>query len=145
MSRVDDIAVPPGRRGMVYYVNGNAVDFDGDGDLDFLAGIWPKESSHLYRNDSRRKGRWLQVEVVGKKMNRMGIGAKIRVLDGRRLAGYAEISVNGGYSGSRPAIAHFGLGYVESVTVEARLPSRAEPLRFEGVAVDRTFRIVEPE
>ena len=29
-----------------------AADIDGDGDLDLLAGNWPEEWSHLYRNDT---------------------------------------------------------------------------------------------
>src|SRR5262249_1402072 len=64
--------------GMVYCVNGPAVNYVGDGKLDFFAGIWPDEGSRCFRNETMG-GNWLEVRVEGRKMNRMGIGAPVRV------------------------------------------------------------------
>ncbi|MFQ5809604.1 MAG: CRTAC1 family protein, partial [Armatimonadota bacterium] len=130
MSLVRDNSVPPGKRGMAYYGDGNAVDYDGDGDLDIIGGGWPPEMSHLFRNDTGGFGNYLQVKVVGTKMNRMGVGAKIRALSGGKLVGYRELWMNGGYSASKQPIAHFGLGELERVDLEVTLPSRRRPLRF---------------
>lgn len=142
--------VPPAEGlGMIYYVNGSAVDYDGDGDLDFLCGNWPPEGSRLYRNDTPG-GRWLQVRVEGTKMNRMGVGAQVRVYAAGKagqaaaLLGYQEITLNGGYSSSRPAIAHFGLGKIETVDLVVTLPSRREPVILKEVMTNRLAVIREP-
>jgi hypothetical protein len=142
--------VPAEGLGMVYYVDGPAVDYDGDGDLDLLAGIWPEECSRFFRNDSP-PARWLQVRVEGRKMNRMGIGARVRIYapgragEAAALIGHQEITVNGGYSSGRPAVAHFGLGALESCDVEVLFPSRPEPLRLPRVKSNQLLMVSEPE
>ncbi len=141
--------VPPKGRGMVYYVNGPAVDYDGDGRLDFFAGIWPPEGSRCFRNETKG-GNWLQVRVEGRKMNRMGIGAQVRLYQTGRagkkeaLLGFQEITLNVGYSSSRPAVAHFGLGKADTCDVEVRFPTRAEPLVLRGARVNRLLTVREP-
>ncbi|HXG10919.1 MAG TPA: hypothetical protein VNK04_14260 [Gemmataceae bacterium] len=93
---------------MVYYVDGSAVNYDGDGDLDFFAGIWPDEGSRFFRNETKG-GNWLQVRIEGRKMNRQRAGARVRVYaagkagDRSALLGFQEITLNGGYSSVRPA------------------------------------------
>jgi hypothetical protein len=138
-------APPEKSIGMVYYVNGPAVDYDGDGDLDFCCGIWPEEPSRFFRNDTKG-GNWLEVRVEGTKMNRMGVGAQVRVFKAgeRALLGFQEITLNGGYSGSRAAIAHFGLGTAATCDVEITLPSRVEPIIERGIRVNQTVKVREP-
>ncbi len=159
MSLVRQNSVPPGERGMVYYADGNAMDYDGDGDMDIIGGSWPPEMSHLFRNDTGAAsppaqrpervsqtpsvGNWLQVRVVGTTMNRMGVGAKIRALSDGKLIGYRELYMNGGYSASRQPFAHFGLGARDSVDVEVTLPSRGPPLRFAHVSANQVFVVTE--
>lgn len=138
--RVD---APAGKRGMVYYVNGPAIDFDGDGDLDFLAGIWPDENSRLFRNDTPQRGNWLAVRVEGTKMNRMGIGAVVRVEADGRLLGCEELTMNGGYSGSHPPVAHFGLGQRKTVDVIVAFPSRSQTVKLPGVSACQTLVVKE--
>lgn len=139
----------PGSLGMVYYVDGPAVDFDADGRLDFFVGIWPVEGSRVFRNTTPA-GHWLQVRVEGKKMNRQGIGAQVRLYesgkagDPKALLGFREISLNVGYSSSRPAVAHFGLGKRKQCDVEVVFPTRDQPLVQRNVAVDRFLTIREP-
>lgn len=137
-------AVPEGKRGMVYYVDGPPVDFDGDGRLDFFAGAWPDEGSHLYRNETATKNNWLAVRVAGTKMNRMGIGAKVRVLADGKLLGFREITLNGGYSGSGLPVAHFGLGPRKRVDIEVLIPSRPEPLELARVPANQCAVVTEP-
>lgn len=137
--------IPERGVGMVYYVTSPAVDYDNDGNLDLLAGNWPPEKSHLYRNDTQG-GNWLQVRVQGKTMNRMGVGARVRLFetDSRRLLGHQEITLNGGYSCGRPAMVHFGLGRVEVCNLEVTFPSRLAPLVLKNVNVNRRLTIHEP-
>ena len=141
--------LPPGGKGMIYHVNGPALDFDGDGDLDLLACNWPPGGSHCLRNDTPG-GHWLQVRVVGNMMNRQGIGAQIRVFTvpragaDRQLLGLQEITLNGGYSSSRAAQVHFGLGAVEECALEVRFPTRAAPLLHRNVKANQTLVVTEP-
>ncbi|MCE9533319.1 MAG: CRTAC1 family protein [Planctomycetes bacterium] len=136
-------------RGMVYYVASPAVDYNGDGKLDFCCGIWPDEPSRLFRNDTP-SGNWLQVRVEGKKMNRMGVGAQVRIYaagkagDKLAMLGYQEITVNGGYSSGRPAVVHFGLGEAKTCDVEITLPSRSESVIVRDAKVNRSIVVQEP-
>ena len=136
--------VAEGKRGMVYYVDGPPVDYDGDGRLDFFAGAWPEEGSRLYRNETPARNNWLEVRVVGKMMNRMGIGAKVRATEAGKLLGYRELTINSGYSGTGLPAAHFGLGERRTVDIEVRIPGRPDPLRFPGVAANQRFVVSEP-
>ena len=133
----------PGQKGMVYYVNGPAVDYDTDGKLDFLAGIWPDENSRLFHNETANNNHWLEIRVNGdgKTFNKMGIGAKIKVAANGKLLGYREITTPGGYSGSRPAIAHVGLGTQAQIDLEIQIPGRKEPILLHHPQVDRLITI----
>jgi hypothetical protein len=141
---------PDSGRGMVYYVNSPAVDYDRDGDLDFLVGIWPDEPSRLMRNETRA-GNWLEVQVTGRRMNRMGLGTRISVYrageqNAAGLAGTQEITINGGYACSRAAIAHFGLGDLEKcdLVVQFPAPADAAPLVLRGVKANQLLLVEEP-
>lgn len=141
---------PPAKgRGMVYYVNGPAVDFDGDGRLDLCCGNWPPEGCRVYRNETKG-GNWLQVRVRGTKMNRMGIGARVclyapgKAGDSKALLGCQEITLNGGYSSSRPAVVHFGLGRQVSCDMVVTFPSRRDPLVIRQTKANQLVSVKEP-
>ena len=127
-------------------MDGPAVDVDGDGRLDFLCGNWPPGGSRFFRNETPG-GNWLQVRVEGTKMNRMGVGAQVRLYPAgpgdRRagLLGVQEITLNGGYSSSRPALVHFGLGTLETCDVEITFPTRAEPLVLRKVRANQRHSV----
>jgi hypothetical protein len=142
--------IPPAEgRSMIYYVGGPALDYDGDGAVDLFSINWPPEGTRFYRNHTKG-GNWLQVRVEGTRSNRMGIGAEVRLYqkgkagDAKHLLGYQVITVNGGYSGSRPALVHFGLGNLDACDVEVRLPSGAASLRLHGQAANRRVTLNEP-
>lgn len=143
--------VPPEKgECVVYYVASPAVDYDNDGDLDLFCGNWPPEMCRLFRNDTRA-GNWLQVRVQGSKMNRMGVGAQVKIYPaGTRskttptLLGMQEITLNGGYSSSRPAVVHFGLGTATACDVEVILPASVEPIVLSNVAANQLKVIREP-
>ncbi len=109
-------------------------DIDGDGDLDVLvtAGGGPLR---LFRNDMPKKGRWLVVHAVDPALNRVALGAVVRVSAGGRslqrtvLAGFS-------YASSSQPIAHFGLGDVDLLDdLTVRWPY-VKNERFTGITVD---------
>ncbi len=120
---------------MVYYPAGPSADYDADGRVDlFLVNWFSGNHSRLLHNDSAPR-QWLKVRVVGKTINRMGIGSQIAVYRTGRLGepsgllGYQELSIGYGYSSGQPAECHFGLGNVELVDVRVMLPN--------GTVIDR--------
>jgi hypothetical protein len=118
-------------RRIIYTAPGPSGDFDNDGRLDvFLASWWTDSPSMLLRNQTAG-GHWLDVRVEGsaeKGVNRMGIGARVKVYppgklgDAAALIGCREIAAGYGYTSGQAAVAHFGLGALEGVDVEVTLP-----------------------
>lgn len=125
----------PIREPMVYYPAGPCGDFDNDGRLDlFLVNWFSGNHSRLLRNVSPA-GHWLQVEVVGRRMNRMGIGAQVRIFRAGKLGepsallGFQETGTGYGYASGQPGMCCFGLGVVATVDIEISLP--------DGSRIDR--------
>lgn len=130
---------------MVYFPAGPSGDYDSDGRLDlFLINWFQGNHCRLLHNESPKKN-WLQVQVVGKKMNRMGIGAQVRVHNQNRrrdLLGFQEITTGYGYASGQPALAHFGLGTTKIVDVEIALPD-GRRLHRGGVTANRRLVVNE--
>jgi hypothetical protein len=129
---------------IVYTAPGPSGDFDNDGRLDFfLASWWPELPSQLLRNETRG-GHWLDVRVEGGKgVNRMGIGARVKIFaagklgDASALLGCQEISVGYGYASGQAAMAHFGLGVHTLADIEVTLPHGKGMLLRKGVRADQ--------
>ena len=142
--------VPPVSRGNAYSACGPVADYDRDGRLDvFLAGSHPQMPSRLFLNRTPPR-HWLDVQLVGRSINRMGIGAKVRVYQAGKLGepkallGYGEIDTGFGYCTDQEAVAHFGLGEVSRCDLELILPFGKGTIRRRGVAADRRIVLVEP-
>lgn len=129
---------------IIYTAPGPSGDFDNDGRLDlFLASWWPEANSLLLRNETPG-GHWLQVQVLGEKgVNRMGIGSRVKVFADGKVIGCQDISTGFGYASGQPALAHFGLGKVESVDVEVTHPYGKGTVVRKGVKVDQKI-VVKP-
>jgi cytochrome c-type biogenesis protein CcmH/NrfG len=117
---------------------GAVADFDNDGRLDVvvssLAG--PVE---LWHNISPAAGHWLRVELEGRRSNRDGIGARVRV--GRQLQ---TVTVNAGYASSTRGGAHFGLSSNGGpVSIEILWPSGVR--QTVNAAADTIVSVREPE
>ncbi len=118
------------------------ADFDQDGRLDFYQ-TNVDQPALLYRNQTEKPGRWLQLKLVGTKSNRDAIGARVMV----RAAGgtwIREVNGGNGYASQSTTRLHFGLGQVEKIdAVEIRWPSgRVEKVT---VPLDRITTIREGE
>jgi hypothetical protein len=101
---------------------GAFCDFDNDGDLD-VAITCMDDRPVLLRNDGGNSaGHWLQVKTVGRKSNRDGIGALVKVVAGD-LAQHDRVRTGGSFMSSNDMRLHFGLGGHEAVDfVEVRWP-----------------------
>ncbi len=130
---------------IIYTAPGPTGDYDNDGRLDmFLPSWWPEVPSMLLHNETIG-GNWLRIQVVGsKKLNRMGVGSKIRIYRAGTLGqpsgllGCQDISAGYGYASGQVAIAHFGLGKEATVDVEISLPHGSRKLVHKNVKVNRT-------
>ncbi|MBD5782468.1 CRTAC1 family protein [Pelagicoccus sp. NFK12] len=120
-------------------------DYDNDGDLDvFIANCQTKPI--LYRNDTVTDNRWLRVNLVGRKSNSHGIGARLELQaepDGP--VQLREVSASSHFLAQSEVTSHFGLGdftgNAHQLTV--RWPSGVVQT-LSNLPVDREIRILEP-
>ncbi|HZN36263.1 MAG TPA: CRTAC1 family protein [Pirellulaceae bacterium] len=135
---------------IIYTAPGPTADFDNDGRLDmFLANWWIEAPSLLLKNETPG-GNWLDLQVVGPPgVNRMGIGTRLLIYpagklgDAASLLGCREIAAGYGYASGQPAIAHFGLGELASVDIEAILPHGKGKLTRKDVKANQRLTITQ--
>jgi len=97
-------------------------DFDNDGDVDVLT-MNMNEPPSLLRNDYGGSNGWLQVKLVGRRSNRLGLGATVIVSSGGSRQARAVLSQTSYYSHDDLRL-HFGLGLAgRADQVEVRWPS----------------------
>jgi hypothetical protein len=117
-------------------------DFDNDGDMDILI-VNLHEPPTLLRNDlppgpSRN---WIKVKMSGTKSNRGGIGSRVTVRYGTKIAVQEVLSQSSYLSASDPRL-HFGLGDCAKVDLEVRWPLGAVET-FRGISVNRLIHVTE--
>lgn len=130
---------------MVYFPAGPSADYDGDGRMDLFLVNWFKDNRcRLLRNETPEMN-WLEVQVVGQRMNRSGIGAKVRVMapGTNSLLGFQEINTGYGYASGQPAWVHFGLGSAPVVNVQVTFAD-GQTLARQGVSANQRLVIGEP-
>lgn len=134
---------------MVYYPAGPSADYDGDGRVDlFLVNWFQGNHSRLLHNESPKR-HWLDVRVIGKTINRMGLGSQIRLYEAGKigqadaLLGFQELNIGYGYASGQPALCHFGLGDRETVDVQVKLPN-GRVIERKNVTADQMLTVSEP-
>ncbi len=83
-------------------------DYDNDGDLDALV-TNVDGAARLYRNELRSEHHWLSLRLVGTRVNRDAVGARVRVFYGGAVQTRQRIG-GGTYLSASDSRLHFGLG-----------------------------------
>jgi len=112
------------------------ADFDRDGRVDIVVSVLG-DQAELWHNVTDNRNHWLNVKLIGKKSNRDGIGAVVRV------AGQTNhMTSSVGYSSSSHDGVHFGMGNLKTAVVEVQWPG-GRRTRLEKVETDRVVTIIE--
>jgi hypothetical protein len=99
--------------------------------------------AYLLRNKTPTSNHWIEVELIGHKSNRDGIGAEITLTtsQGKQLE---TVSTAGSYLSSNDKRAHFGLGADDKArSIEIRWPSGVRQ-ELSNVRGDQVLRVDEP-
>jgi hypothetical protein len=116
-------------------------DLDNDGDIDLVV-LNSRSKPTLIRNDSPSKGHWLQLELRGRRTNRDGVGAQVRVTAGGRTQ-LDEVHSGRGYQSHHGSRLHFGLGSCNRVErIEIRWLGGATQV-LEEVAANQIVHVLE--
>jgi len=120
-----------------------AGDYDNDGDLDIVISDCGG-AARLLRNDGGSRGHWISIKLRGRRSNRSGLGAKIRVHSAGRTQ-LREMTTAGSYLSAWEPRIHFGHGAERSAAaIEIEWPAGTKQ-RFENVAADRVLVIDEAQ
>ncbi len=142
--------VPDIRKAHAYFAVGPVADFDRDGRLDVMMCSWFQSIPSTLMLNRGPKRHWLGVRVIGRTVNRMGIGSKVRVYAagglGRAesLLGVDEVHISEGFCTGHAAEVHFGLGEATKVDLEVTLPHGKGVIRRRGLDADRVVTVREP-
>lgn len=119
-----------------------AFDYDNDGRMDLVLTSLG-DRAVLLHNQLATGAHWLTVKLTGRRSNRDGFGAKIKVIAGGRTL-RAEARCPTSYVFQRDPRLHFGLGTSSNVDrIEVRWPSGQTQV-MERPPIDRVVTLVEP-
>jgi enediyne biosynthesis protein E4 len=118
-------------------------DLDNDGRVDVVVSALDG-SLEVWHNASPEPRHWLLVDAVGRKSNRDGLGAKIKVVTASG-AQYDDVNTAVGYGCASDRRVHFGLG-VDALVKELTItwPS-GKTQTLDGVRADQVLTVREPE
>jgi len=125
-------------------------DYDNDGDPDIFV-LNMNDAPTLLRNDGGNARNWLTVQVFGRRVNRDGVGTRIRLVAGGQIL-YRTVNGASSYMSHSDIRAHFGLGqHQRAERVELTWPDgtvqsvRDVPAnRLLVVRQDRGHAVLEP-
>jgi enediyne biosynthesis protein E4 len=116
-------------------------DIDNDGKIDVVVENIDGKPTIL-RNITADKNHWLTLRLVGKRSNRLGIGARVKLSAGG-VTQIGEVRSGGSYLSQNDLRLHFGLGSASKAeTLEVRWPS-GEVDRHVDLKADDFYVITE--
>ena len=115
------------------------ADYDHDGDLDILV-TTNDGPAYLFRNDGGNRNHWISVRLVGRKSNRDGIGAVVRVAS-KSGKQWNMVRSGSSYCSQSDLALTFGLGSDTALdAIEIEWPS-GEKQKLGGVAANSLSRM----
>ena len=118
-------------------------DLDNDGRIDAVVTVLNGHVKYFH-NISKNSNHWILLKLVGKKSNRMGLGAQIRVTGEDGRIQYNEATTAVGYACASDSRVHFGLGASKMVReIDIKWPSGIQQV-LKNVAADQILRVEEP-
>jgi enediyne biosynthesis protein E4 len=131
------VTIPQPSRGAAF------GDLDNDGRIDVVAENIDGSPMVLH-NEGTGSNHWISFQLVGTRSNRLGLGARVRVISGS-LSQMDEVRSGGSYLSQSDLRLHFGLGSAEKVDrVEVRWPSGSTQT-LQNLASDRFYIVKEGE
>jgi enediyne biosynthesis protein E4 len=130
--------------GSTGYRRGSAfVDLNNDGFMDLVVTSLG-ERPRILMNNALNRNHWIMFDLVGRKSNRNGIGANIKVTTGSGRALYNHVTTSVGFMSSSDRRAHFGIGRETRIDhVEIGWPSGIVQ-HIPHPQIDRILRVEEP-
>ncbi len=118
-------------------------DIDNDGGIDIVVtNIGQK--AYMLRNDGGNRNGWIGIRARGRKSNRDGIGARVKVVSASGLTQYYTINTAVGYLSASDKRLIVGLGADKMAKlVEIRWPAGGTQ-RFENMPAGKMMEAVEP-
>ena len=131
------VTIPQPSRGAAF------GDLDNDGRIDVVVENIDGLPMVLH-NETTISNHWITFQLVGTRCNRLGLGAKVRVVAGS-LSQIDEVRSGGSYISQNDLRLHFGLGPADKVDrVEVRWPSGSTQT-LQNLASDRFYIVKEGE
>ena len=119
-------------------------DLDNDGDLDVVVSNC-NGPAYVIRNDGGNRNHWVGLDLQGKKSNRDGIGARVKLVLGSGKVQYNLATTTASYLSAIDRRVFFGLGTEAKIKeLEVLWPSGVKQL-MPNPAIDQFLKIVEPE
>jgi enediyne biosynthesis protein E4 len=118
-------------------------DLDNEGRIDMVVTVL-NGPVQLFHNISANDNHWILIKLVGKKRNRMGLGAQIKITTPDGSSQWNEATTAVGYAAASDSRVHFGLGQNKRVAqIEIRWPSGIRQ-ELKDIASDQILTVEEP-
>ena len=117
-------------------------DLDNDGRIDAVVTVL-NGPVRYFHNVSKNSNHWIMLKLVGKKSNRMGLGAQVRITSDDGQVQYNHATTAVGYACGSDSRVHFGLGGARMIReIEITWPSRIRQV-LRNVPSDQVLTIHE--